>query len=287
MRHLGYKFCARRTRKQRIKDRRHILLWDAAIITRTQERYVFGLTKLMPFLDDINNCRDLDDTITDWIQDCWEKGESLHIINDALCGLQHYHPWVKTRIPLSWRMFKVRRKVEAPNRAPPITLPVIESWLMYAVAHHDLSFAAILVLGFFGLLRTGELLQIRAIDIMVGSKAAVISLKDTKTGLRNAAHETVSLQEALALDILRAILQECESRKMTKVPIRTKSAEPFRNAFKHHCKVFDMVSQGFRPYSLRRGGATYLFQNTGSMELALLKGRWGSSKVAVFTSRMG
>ena len=280
MRQVGYKFCARRTRKQRVKDRRHILLCDAAITQRTQERYVFGLNQLMPYLNDIDSCRDLDETISDWIQKCWEEGESLHIINDALCGLQHYHPWVKTRIPLSWRLFKVWRKVEAPNRAPPITLKVIEAWLMYAVDHNDLPFAAMLVLGFFGLLRTGELLQVRAIDIMVGSKAAVISLKDTKTGLRNAAKETVSIQEAVALDILRATLDECKFHKLTKVPIWTKSAESFRNAFKHHCKIFDMVSQNFRPYSLRRGGATWLFQCTGSMELALLKGRWGSSKVA-------
>jgi hypothetical protein len=96
----------------------------------------------MPYLNDIDSCRDLDETISDWIQKCWEEGESLHIINDALCGLQHYHPWVKTRIPLSWRLFKVWRKVEAPNRAPPITLKVIEAWLMYAVDHNDLPFAA-------------------------------------------------------------------------------------------------------------------------------------------------
>ena len=31
---------------------------------------------------------------------------------------------------------------------------------------------------------------------------------------------------------------------------------------------------------MRRGGATALFRNTGSMETALLKGRWQSSRVA-------
>ena len=45
-------------------------------------------------------------------------------------------------------------------------------------------------------------------------------------------------------------------------------------------KKFDLLSHNFRPYSLRRGGATWVFQTTGSMEMALLKGRWGSSRVA-------
>ena len=44
--------------------------------------------------------------------------------------------------------------------------------------------------------------------------------------------------------------------------------------------MFHLLPQNFRPYSLRRGGATALFQQTGSMEMALLKGRWSSTKVA-------
>ena len=57
-------------------------------------------------------------------------------------------------------------------------------------------------------------------------------------------------------------------------------AQSFRNTFAHHIKRFHLEAHLFRPYSLRRGGATALFQQTGSMETALLKGRWSSTKVA-------
>ena len=83
------------------------------------------------------------------------------------------------------------RKVEAPNRAPPLTTALVESLIMYAVGHCDLQFACMLVLGFYGLLRTGEFLQVCAQDVMVGKAVALISLKNTKTGLRNSAQETV------------------------------------------------------------------------------------------------
>ena len=43
---------------------------------------------------------------------------------------------------------------------------------------------------------------------------------------------------------------------------------------------FDLEQHQFRPYSLRRGGATWLFQLSGSMGQALLKGRWSSTRVA-------
>ena len=107
-----------------------------------------------------------------------------------------------------------------------------------------------------------------------------MSLRETKTGLRNAAQEMVNIDDAMSLEIIRAMVALKVEQKMDKVPIWTRSAQAFRNEFRHHCKIFDMEGHLFRPYSMRRGGATHLFQCTGSMEAALLKGRWSSSKVA-------
>ena len=276
----AWKFFQRRTKEQRAKDRKRILLWDAAITKKTQERYYLGVRKLLPSLSDIKSTRILDEKISDWIQQQWEDGECLHAVSDALCGLHHYEPWTKNKIPLSWRLFKVWRKVEAPNRAPPLVSKVVIAWILYAIAHRNLRFAAMLVLGFYGLLRTGEFLQIRACDLLINQHTGIISLKDTKTGLRNAAQETVSVTDPLALDVLRAIVEQQYSLNLHKVPIWDRSAQSFRNEFAHHAKIFDLTALNFRPYSLRRGGATHIFQMTGSMEVALLKGRWGSTKVA-------
>ena len=54
----------------------------------------------------------------------------------------------------------------------------------------------------------------------------------------------------------------------------------FRAHFDSYLRRFKLQHLGFRPYSLRRGGATWLVQSTGSMEIALLKGRWSSHRVA-------
>ena len=54
----------------------------------------------------------------------------------------------------------------------------------------------------------------------------------------------------------------------------------FRRQFKYLCCHFVLDAHQFRPYSLKRGGATYIFQCSGSMELAMLKGRWKSSRTA-------
>lgn len=239
-----------------------------------------GLNHLMPILGKLQSHAQLDDAISDWVQVCWETGESLHIVNDGLCGLHHYEPWTKGLVPTAWKLFKVWRKVEAPNRAPPLTASIVHAWAMYAIDHQNIVFAAMVILGFFGLLRTGELLKLTANDILVGDTNALLSLRDTKTGTRNAAQETVNVDDDLSLEILRAMIQLKKDQGLDKVPIWTRSAQAFRNEFRHHCKIFDMELHLFRPYSMRRGGATHLFQCTGSMEAALLKGRWSSSKVA-------
>eukprot|EP00435_Cladocopium_sp_Y103_P036363 s442_g9.t1 len=52
-----------------------------------------------------------------------------------------------------------------------------------------------------------------------GHDTGVISLKETKTGLRNAAHETVSITNILALEVLRAAIEEHTESGMSKVPL--------------------------------------------------------------------
>ena len=151
---------------------------------------------------------------------------------------------------------------------------------MYSIEHCDLEFARMIALGFYTLLRTGEMLQIRPCDLLLGQSNGVVSLTDTKTGLRNAAKETVSFSSLLALETLRETVAWKNSLGLYRVPIWSRSAQSFRNVFSHHIKRFNLEIHQFRPYSLRRGGATALFQNTGSMESALLKGRWSSTKVA-------
>jgi len=275
-----WKFCHRRSKAERQHERRNVLLWDAAITKKTQERYYFGLSRLLPLLTCAETLIQIDEITAEWIQECWEVGESLHIVNDALCGLHHYQPWTRGHLATAWRLFKVWRKVEAPNRAPPLTKNIIYPMAMYALAHNNLMFAGMILLGFFGLLRTGELLQLCSQDLLLGEKQGIISLKETKSGLRNSAHETVAFEDDLTLEVLRALLAVKKRQHLEKVPIWTGSAQTFRNQFAHHCKKFKLENYNFRPYSLRRGGATHLFQETGSMEMALLKGRWSSTKVA-------
>ena len=277
---VQWKIISKRTKQERQQQRRFINLRDAGISKATQERYYIGLTHLLPCLAAIRSLLQLDEKVSDWVQACWEAGESLHIVSDALCGLHFFEPWTKKGIPTAWRLFATWRKLEFPARAPPITAYIIYSLASYAIGHKDLSFAVMLLLGFFGLLRTGELLQLCPNDILVGRKQIIISLFDTKTGKRDNVSEMVSFFDDFTYETLLAFQDFRRTHKTFLTPIWSFSGQHFRDQFKRYLKKFDLLQHNFRPYSLRRGGATYVFQQTGSMEVALLKGRWGSSRVA-------
>ena len=277
---VKWRFVQRRSQAERARDRGRLVLWDAAITKKTQERYYNGLRKLLPILVNVATFLDLDERICQWIQSAWDRGECQHMVGDALCGLHHYEAWTKSHIPNSWKLFKVWRRLEHPNRAPPLVPQVLEAWTMYCLFHQDFDMAALLMLGFYGLLRTGELLQLRPCDILVGERSAVISLTDTKTSLKNAVKEMVSFDNEMALEIVRDAIQHKQAQGLSRVPFWTMSAQQFRKAFLKLSQRFGLEQHNFRGYSLRRGGATHLFQTTGSMEKALLAGRWGSHKVA-------
>ena len=63
-------------------------------------------------------------------------------------------------------------------------------------------------------------------------------------------------------------------------PFWSSRGSAFRTRFKNLCVAFGLQQHAFCPYSLRRGGATHTFQQSKSMEEALLRGCWESSRVA-------
>ena len=270
----------RTTRQQRRRARAGVILSEAGLSERTKVAYLTALQKLLPELEDVQGPAQLDSAVANWVERAWEDGETLYVVSNALCGLHFFEPMTKHCIPSAWRLFATWRKLEWPSRAPPLTCGIVMSLANYAVSHGDIFFAALLRLGFFGLLRTGELMSLVGTDLLCNRRQLLISLKGTKSGKRNAADETVAVENDFTLLIVSTVLDILTSRNALSHKLWEFSPQSFRNHFDAYLRRFNIQHLLFRPYSLRRGGATHLFQVTGSMEVALVKGRWSSNKVA-------
>ena len=54
----------------------------------------------------------------------------------------------------------------------------------------------------------------------------------------------------------------------------------FRARFAEYFEFLQLQGFNFKPYSLRRGGATHLFYESGSMETVRVRGRWQNYRTA-------
>ena len=222
--------------------------------------------------------RDLFDPIVmDYLEFMWSEGEGRAMASTFLAALQDLDPKLKGALPGSWRLLKTWAVHEVPVRAPPITESVLTGMIGWAVFHEHFGFALSLLVGFHGLLRTGELLAIQAWQIHMrnDSQPAVINLGLTKSGKRQGAAESVTITDQTVLKHLWAWKQRVSPNTFL-----TQKPHAWRAMFALCLSELKLSPWEFRPYSLRRGGATHYFVKFGSLDRVLLLGRWTAIKTA-------
>ena len=132
--------------------------------------------------------------------------------------------------------------------------------------------AAALALSFHCFLRTTEVLCLLAGDVVLGNGVGSVVLRVTK----KKEPDIIPISD-------RLVLYLCSRRKADCLPGDTFCGvvpQVARNLLKAALDILGLTSFGYRWYSLRRGGATYFFQRSGSMDLTLKRGRWDSPRTA-------
>ena len=131
----------------------------------TRKRYDESLQTFFKYLKEHNQvlpttARDLDTVVSDYLEHLWAAGAGRTEGSNILASLQDSQPHLKGKLCQSWRLLKTWVINELPNRAPPLPLEILEIMVGYALFKQDPLFALSLLVGFFGLLRTGEILTI-------------------------------------------------------------------------------------------------------------------------------
>ena len=164
-----------------------------------------------------------------------------------------------------------------PNRAPPLPEHVVYAMAGWGAFHGHYGFSLSLLVGFFGMLRTGELLACRRSHFRSSdqSRQVVLSLRLTKGGKRVGAAESVVLgHDTIVKPLIRWM------KAVPQVTPLTPSPAKWRKLFNQAISALHLDSFNFRPYSLRRGGATWWFMRHHSLDWLLLQGRWHAVKTA-------
>ena len=257
-------------------------LRSLTVLPKTRERYATSLNLFWDYLAtaqlELPKKRDaMDALVSDYLEHLWSEGEGRAQASTFMAAIQDFDPKLKNQLPFSWRLMKTWVSNEVPVRAPPLTEPVLRAMVGWAFFHHHFDFGLSLLVGFYALLRTGELLALQAwqIHMTSSSQPAVLNLGLTKSGKRQGAAESVTLSELPVLTLLW-------KWKTAVSPYQFLTAKPhaWRALFSRCLTALQIDTWGFRPYSLRRGGATSLFVKVGSLDRVLLTGRWTAVKTA-------
>lgn len=259
---------------ERRRLRGRLSLLDRAVTIKTRIRYFVAVSQVVERLE--HTRLDIDEFMMQWVDERYLAGASITSVADTLSGLHHYLPWSKGRLRGAWRIYGLWRKLERPRQAPPFPIEVVEGLVGRCVMVEDLRLALCLCLGFWGMLRTGEIFAVRFRHLLISRTNMVVRLGETKTGVRRQVDENVVTTHGPTILIARTVSDIVSSRNEKIWP---NSSAEFRTAFKRLQQFFRLPSS-FRPYSLRRGGATEDFRQHGLMERSLLRGRWGSSYAA-------
>ena len=155
-----------RNKEERKKVRKEMgSLRSLTVQPATKKRYTAAVDKFLQFLNreklTLPTSRGKLDVLTaEYLEYLWQSGEGRALASDTLAGLQDQDPCLKGQLPCTWRLLKVWHTHEVPSRAPPIPERVLHAMVGYCLFHRRHLFALSLLVGFYGMMRTGEVIAL-------------------------------------------------------------------------------------------------------------------------------
>jgi len=217
---------------------------------KTKSRYSSSLSDFFTYLRHENlelptkkDC--MDGLVSDYLEYLWVQGEGRATASTFMAALQDFSSKLRHNLPASWRLMKTWSIHEIPSRAPPLTEPVLRAMVGWSILQNYETFGLSLLVGFYGLMRTGELLSLQAWQIHMSSptQPAVINLGLTKSGKRQGAAESITLTEKHVLQHLWA--WKCRVPEHTFLTLKPHA---WRNLFSECIQKLKLDKWEFRPY---------------------------------------
>ena len=253
---------------------------DIIVSERTRVRYNTAVNSFLNLCGSIglSPFPNLDAALSRAIEVMWHEGEPKSRVNYLLAGVQHFCPGSRSRIPEAWQLAKAWHRNELPSRAPPFSPLVVSTLCMFWLTEGDSALATCALLAFHCFLPTGEMAAVKKRDVILGrdGQGGVVHLRQTKSGARFGASESVTIEDPLLCNLLAALLATLNKDDCL---LKISSAK-FRERLENALRRLGLSGVGYRPYSLRRGGATEWYLAAGNMASTVTRGRWGSMKSA-------
>ena len=245
-----------------------------------QNRYHLCVSKLLDYWEGkattLHEPEEYDAGLAEYIEHLWQGLEPHWLAVNAFAGLVHYEPTLRNRLPRSKALLAAWQKMCPPARATPMLPEILLGLAGAALDLGRLDVAVCLCMGFEGLLRPIEIYSLKFENIRICNGRAIVRIVKPKVGQRHGVEELAVIQGPTVLRLLRALARERKPHE----PLFRGTPDKARRWLHFLLQIFGLQGMGFSMHSLRRGGATALFEQCLSLEATLQAGRWSSSKTA-------
>ena len=177
------------------------------------------------------------------------------MIGNLLSDLQHHVSSLRGSLRGAWKLWRVWCDSELPARAPLLDRSTVLA-LRYCMMTWDFPEAAVLTcIAFHGFLRTSEYINLRVSQVIFDRLVtqAHLQFPESKGAARRGVVESVHITDAQLIKLLR----KCMAGKQMSDNILPQTPAQYRELFALACHALSLDTE-FKPYSLRRGGATEL-----------------------------
>lgn len=252
----------------------------AGLKPQTVRAYRRALQGFFQYLTDTedelpSNYRKLDSKLSEYIEHLWMDDHPISYAGHLMSGMRRYLPEARWRVPRARQFFTNWQSIHVSRQAAPMPPEVALAFAGLAVETNQSALACIFLVGFAGLLRTGEMVALdpakMAVDVSEGR--LLLALPSTKTSRQR--EETVCITDARLAKLVSVTLRHLRGR-----PFWSQSLRSFRATFVAFCEFFHLEEFTFTPYSIRRGGASYAFADGVTFDELLVRGRWQSNRTA-------
>ena len=231
--------------------------------------YLVALAKEVP-----KEAEELDEELIEYIDVLWEEGDPKGKAADTLSGLGHLVPSLRGKLRGAWSVYGAWTRHELPNQSPPLLGEPLDAVLGFLATEGFYDVCMVSWVMFRTIMRTDEAMNLAWEYVTLGSKTATFTLVDTKTSDKKGGFERTMADDEMLIRHLRWY----RAKRGGAGPLLMRSPRQFRAVFAYALTALGLKTMEYKPYSLKRGGATQLFLETGSMDIVQERGRWNNSK---------
>ena len=259
-------------------------LRDRVISPRTLDSYKRAAKRYLEFcLHSLGrfprSTREVDRYMSGYVEHVWEEGDPTSWAQTVVSAMTHFEPELRQELHGTRRLLKAWGRLENCDRATPLPTEYAMALAGVALERRQVRLAVALMVAFHAMLRTGEILTLQVCHFVMPLAAGpvVLALEETKCSQRRGIKaESVVLTDPTLIGYLRVVLPRLRPGER----LYGGSGYQFREDVRSLCYLARLPAANWRPYSLRRGGATAHFLEFGSLDRTAVRGRWTSVQTA-------